>query len=290
MLREGQLVAFPTETVYGLGANATLDRSVASIFEAKGRPSFNPLIIHFPDNESVWHHVEATPKAQLLAKAFWPGPLTLVLPRKQSSTISLLASAGLATLAVRVPANPIAHEFLKACDCPVAAPSANKSGSISPTTCQHVAQSLDGSLCAILDGGPCTIGLESTVIGFDGDQRVLLRQGGITREDIEAVSGPLLMVNGNSEISSPGMLQRHYAPDTPIRLNIHDLQAGDLVLGFGPVPEGKFPKGSLNLSINCDLNEAAANLFSMLHQLDAAKPPLDCGDADATARSGRCYY
>jgi L-threonylcarbamoyladenylate synthase len=284
LLRAGQLVAFPTETVYGLGGNATLDRSVASIFEAKGRPSFNPLIIHFPDAETAWQHVETNPKAKLLAKTFWPGPLTLVLPRKQSSNISLLASAGLETLAVRVPKNSNAHDLLSACDCPVAAPSANRSGSISPTTSDHVTQSLGASISAVLDGGPCSIGLESTVIGFNEDQCILLRQGGIAREEIEAVTGALQIADNQSEISSPGMLHRHYAPDTPIRLNVRDLQSGDLVLGFGPVEQGKFPEGSLNLSVNCDLNEAASNLFSMMHQLDNAKPasiavmPIpDCG-------------
>ncbi len=269
LLQEGQLVAFPTETVYGLGANATHDRAVASIFDAKGRPSFNPLIIHFPNSNTVWDHVRINAKAKSLADAFWPGPLTLVLPRKQSSSISLLASAGLDTLAVRVPANSIAQDMLHKAGCPVAAPSANRSGSISPTQAHHVVDSLGDAVSAVLDGGSCRVGLESTVIGFEGDQGILLRPGGVAIEDIEAITGPLLSPLQDVSISSPGMLKRHYAPDTPIRLNVTVFHEGELVLGFGPVDKEKLPSGSLNLSETGDLNQAAANLFSMMRSLDA---------------------
>lgn len=272
LLQDAQLVAFPTETVYGLGGDATSDRSVAAIFKAKGRPSFNPLIVHFPNREAAWSHVEVNPKAKMLGELYWPGPLTLVLPRKQSSNISLLASAGLDTIAVRVPAHPIAKRLLSMCERPLAAPSANRSGSISPTNSAHVASSLGNNISAVIDGGPCTIGLESTVVGFEGDQSILLRQGGITYEDIKAIIGPVMLASQDSEITSPGMLQRHYAPQSPIRLNANHVSSGDLVLGFGPVNDMDFPDGSLNLSESADLTEAAANLFAMMRALDGKNP------------------
>ncbi len=269
LLRAGGLVAMPTETVYGLAGDASNDSAIAAIFEAKGRPSFNPLIIHFPDAESAWAHVQPTPAAEQLARAFWPGALTLVLPRRASSNVSLLASAGLDTLAVRVPAHALAHDFLMACGRPVAAPSANRSGSISPTHPEHVAQSLGDGVDAILDGGPCDIGIESTVIGFSGARCIVLRPGGISAEDIEAVVGPLSLPLNDSEISSPGMLLRHYAPDSPIQLNADHAAPGAVMLGFGPDMPHDAPPGSLNLSAGGNLREAAANLFAMLRALDA---------------------
>mgnify|MGYP001495059637 CR=1 FL=1 len=208
----------------------------------------------------------------MLGELYWPGPLTLVLPRKQSSNISLLASAGLDTIAVRVPAHPIAKRLLSMCERPLAAPSANRSGSISPTNSAHVASSLGNNISAVIDGGPCTIGLESTVVGFEGDQSILLRQGGITYEDIKAIIGPVMLASQDSEITSPGMLQRHYAPQSPIRLNANHVSSGDLVLGFGPVNDMDFPDGSLNLSESADLTEAAANLFAMMRALDGKNP------------------
>ncbi len=272
LLRNGRLVAFPTETVYGLGGNALSDATVASIFEVKGRPSFNPLIIHFSDPASAAEHVEMSAMAHRLAEAFWPGPLTLVLPRAKSSAISLLASAGLDTLAIRIPANPIAQSLLRACNCPLAAPSANRSGSISPTTADHVARSLGADIAAILDDGPCTIGIESTVIGFMADDCVMLRPGGMVREDIEAITGRLLDPDSETTISSPGMLQRHYAPETPVFMNCVTPLQDSLVLAFGPVAGENFPTGSCNLSPTGNLNEAAANLFAMLRELDRAAP------------------
>ncbi len=219
-LRRGGLVAFPTETVYGLGGDATNDNAVAAIFAAKGRPSFNPLIVHFTDTQAAWDHVVPTLVAEKLAEAFWPGPLTMGLPRRERTPISLLASAGLDTLAVRVPAHETAHNLLMATDRPIAAPSANRSGGISPTLASHVSASLGHRIDAIVDGGPCHIGIESTVVAFSEEHTVLLRPGGITRNDIEAVIGPINVATGEADLAaprSPGMLDRHYAPKTPAR-------------------------------------------------------------------------
>lgn len=265
ILNAGGLVAFPTETVYGLGADARNDRAVARIFEAKGRPQFNPLIVHVADMAEAETLVEFTPLATKLAEAFWPGALTFVLPRRPTSGLSLLVSAGLDTVAVRAPSNSLARELLAAAHCPVAAPSANRSGSVSPTMAAHVAESLGDKVDLILDGGATPLGIESTVIGFDGDQAVLLRPGALSREDIEAVAGPLKAAGG--AIVSPGQLASHYAPDAPIQLNATSVDGDEALLALGP----KVPKGArtvMNLSETGDLTEAAANLFAMLRALD----------------------
>lgn len=267
ILRRGGLVAFPTETVYGLGADAGNDRAVAAIFAAKGRPQFNPLIVHVPGLADAEALALFTPLARRLAEAFWPGALTLVLPRRPEARLSLLVSAGLDTVALRAPSNVTARALLMAAGCPIAAPSANRSGSVSPTTAQHVAESLGDGVEMILDGGPTTLGIESTVIGFDDGQPVLLRPGAVPREAIEKIAGPLKQAG--EKIASPGMLASHYAPRAPMRLNARDVAADEALLGFGAdVPEGA--KVTLNLSPAGDRTEAAANLFAMLRALDAA--------------------
>ena len=271
-LREGRLVAFPTETVYGLGADATNERAVASIFEAKGRPTFNPLIVHVASIDAAKALVRFTPEAEKLAQAFWPGGITLVLPRLGNSPLSLLVSAGLDTVAIRVPAHPLAQKLLKAAGCPIAAPSANASGEISPTRAAHVMQSLGhaDALSLVLDGGACPLGLESTVIGFPANGRpTLLRPGAVAREAIEKVLGAKLdeadVASGEEGRSSPGQLASHYAPNAKLRLNVEKPAANELWLGFGPDQ----PEAALNLSPTGDLGEAAANLFAMLRELDA---------------------
>jgi L-threonylcarbamoyladenylate synthase len=261
ILQDGGLVAFPTETVYGLGADATNGQSVAAIFAAKGRPLFNPLIVHVEGLEEARRHVELSPRAQALAEKFWPGPLTLVLPRKKDSPLSLLVSAGLDTVALRAPSHPAALALLKATGRPVAGPSANLSGQVTATTAQHVADGLGGKVDFILDAGSATLGIESTVIGFDGDRPLLLRPGAVPREEIEDLIGPLGRP-GNS-IQSPGMMASHYAPRAALRLNAGEIESGEVLLGFGDVAGAK-----LNLSPTGDLREAAANLFAMLRALD----------------------
>lgn len=260
-LRAGRLVAFPTETVYGLGADATNGEAVAAIFAAKGRPSFNPLIVHVASLDEAERLVTLPAPAQRLASAFWPGALTLVAPRRPDSPLSLLVSAGLDTVAIRVPAHPVARALLMAAGRPIAAPSANVSGCISATTAAHVAEGLGEKVDMILDAGAAPMGLESTVIGFDGDKPVLLRPGAIAREEIEAVVGPLAAADDT--IRSPGQLQSHYAPRASLRLNAQAAEAGEVLLGFGNV------EAALNLSPRGDLKEAAANLFAMLRTLDA---------------------
>ncbi len=277
LIVQGALVAFPTETVYGLGADATNDGAVAAIFEAKGRPRFNPLIVHLPDRESADRHVRFTDDADKLARAFWPGGLTLVLPRRPDCILSLLVSAGLDTVALRVPAHPVAHRLLLAAGRPIAAPSANASGRISPTRAEHVLQSLGqaSALKLILDGGACAMGLESSVVGFPAAGPTLLRPGAIAREAIEAVLGCKLIeavpLSGEAGRASPGQLESHYAPDVAIRLNALEARAGESLLGFGPLmPDVP----GLNLSTAGDLREAAAQLFSMLRELDAMGKPI----------------
>lgn len=267
LLRAGEVVAFPTETVYGLGADATNDRAAARIFETKGRPSFNPLIVHFEDLEAAGREVEINAWAESLAAAFWPGPLTLVLPRRPESRISLLCSAGLPTLAVRVPRHDIGQSLLRAAERPLAAPSANASGKISPTSATHVAASLVERVPMILDGGDCEVGLESTVVDLSGEQPVILRPGGITKEQLEAVLGPVTEAGVNSDIKSPGMLTSHYAPSLPIRLNARTVQESEALLAFGPKPVDGAAV-TANLSPTGDLGEAAARLFALLHELD----------------------
>jgi L-threonylcarbamoyladenylate synthase len=265
ILREGALVAFPTETVYGLGADATNDRAVAGIFEAKGRPRFNPLIVHVRDVERAQAPAEFNLAATRLAECFWPGPLTLVLPRKPDCPLSLLVSAGLDTVALRVPAHPVAQQILADCKRPIAAPSANRSGHVSPTTAAHVAGDLGARVQLVLDGGATPHGIESTVIGFDGEHAVLLRPGVIAREDIEAIAGPLIAPQPG-QIAAPGQLASHYAPRSSLRLYASDLQRGEALLAFGAhVLDAAVVR---NLSPSGDLTEAAANLFSMLRELD----------------------
>ena len=260
LLGQGGLVAFPTETVYGLGADATNDVAVARIFAAKGRPSFNPLIVHVPDLDAARAIAQVTPEAARLAAAFWPGALTLIMPLRPGA-VSRLVTAGLDTVALRVPAHPLARDLLRAAGRPIAAPSANPSGRVSPTRAAHVAAGLDGRIDAILDGGPCEVGVESTIVD-PGPPPRLLRAGGIPSEAIEAALGaPLAAPAGG--ITAPGQLASHYAPTGTLRLNVCDPDPGETHIGFGPGP------ADLTLSPSGDLVEAAANLFDILHKLDA---------------------
>lgn len=261
--RNGGLVSFPTETVYGLGADARNGNAVARIFEAKQRPSFNPLIVHVDSIETAKSYVDWTDNADRLAQAFWPGPLTLVLPLKPNSGLSALVTAGLSTLAIRVPAHPVAQRLLETFGGPIAAPSANPSGKISATAISHVQAGLGGRIDAILDGGTCSVGLESTIVGLDGTA-TLLRPGGLPQEALEAALGyPLQSGTDGGLLTSPGQMLSHYAPSSVIRLNAGQRRDQELFLGFGPVDCDR------NLSLSGDLTEAAANLFQHLHDLDA---------------------
>ena len=263
ILRTGGLAAFPTETVYGLGADARNDQAVAAIYAAKGRPSFNPLIVHLPDLAAVARYCEMNETAHKLAQAFWPGAMTLVLPLRADAGISGLVTAGLQTLGVRVPQHPVASALLAAFDGPVAAPSANPSGRISPTTAAHVAAGLTGKIDAILDGGDCAVGLESTIVDCTGTPAIL-RAGGVPVDAIAACLGhPVLQPRDPATPKSPGQLLSHYAPRGRLRLNADHAEAHETWLGFGAVD------ADLNLSPRADVTEAAANLFKMLHQLDA---------------------
>jgi len=274
LLRAGRLVAFPTETVYGLGADATSDAAVAGIFAAKDRPQFNPLIVHFTGIEAAEREVVFDERARRVAAAFWPGPLTLVLPRRAGSRISLLCSAGLDTQAVRVPAHPLAQRLLAACGLPLAAPSANASGRISPTTAAHVAASLGARVPLLLDGGACAVGLESTVLDLSGPDATILRPGAVTVQDLTPLLGKVAAAGGLSEnavaLRGPGMLESHYAPGHPVRLEATEVAPDEALLAFGPaVPAGA--AAILNLSPAGNLEEAAAHLFDYLHRLDAKK-------------------
>ena len=269
LIRGGALVAFGTETVYGLGADATDALAVAAVFEAKGRPRFNPLICHYPDAAAAFAHVVANPMARRLAEAFWPGPLTLVLPRAVECPATLLAGAGLGTLAVRVPAHPVALALLREVDRPVAAPSANRSGAVSPTTAAHVLEGLGGRIAAVLDCGPCEVGVESTVLDLSGERAVLLRPGGAEIEAIEALIGPVARVVGDAaELRSPGMLASHYAPSLPVRLAAGSVAANEALLAFGAALPGA--GATYQLSEAGDVAEAASRLFEGLRALDAA--------------------
>ena len=263
----GGLVAFPTETVYGLGADATSDRAVAAIFETKGRPRFNPLIVHFADPGETAAEVVFDERARAVAAHFWPGPLSLVLPRAAACRVSLLCSAGLETLAVRVPDHPVGHGLLAAAGRPLAAPSANLSGALSPTTADHVAAAFGGEVPMILDGGPCPVGLESTVLDLSGTDPVMLRPGGVAAADLEALVGPLVQADADSEIKSPGMLSSHYAPARPLRLDAAEAGPEEALLAFGPAPLA-CAAATVNLSEAGDATEAAARLFAALHELD----------------------
>lgn len=263
-VRAGRLVAFPTETVYGLGGDATSGAAVAAIFEAKGRPRFNPLIVHVPDMIAARRIGDFDKRAEELASRFWPGPLTLVVKRRADGGVPELVSAGLDTVAIRVPAHRGARTFLAEAARPLAAPSANRSGGVSPTTAQHVAEELGDAVALILDGGPCEVGLESTVLDMSGETPVLLRPGAAPLEELqEALGRRIEMAGAGAAIASPGMLERHYAPALPLRMDAEKAEAGEALLGFGPAPGA-----TLNLSEAGDLREAAANLFAMLRNLD----------------------
>ncbi len=269
ILAAGGLVAFPTETVYGLGADATNDLAVAKIYAAKGRPDFNPLIAHVLDVDAGFELAEFPHDALKLAARFWPGPLTLVLPRRDTCPVSMLASAGLASLALRVPAHPAALELLREFGKPVVAPSANPSGRISPTTAEHVIAGLGDKVDLVLDGGPSAVGLESTIVSFLDERPRLLRSGGLSRQTIEKALGYELLTAPVAEpLHAPGQLESHYAPHARMRLNAASWREGEARLGFGA------HDAPLNLSPKGDVVEAAANLFSMLLTLDAQKPAI----------------
>lgn len=263
MLGHGGLCAFPTETVYGLGADARNDVAVAGIFAAKGRPQFNPLIVHVANMAEAEKLGVFNADARALAQAFWPGPLTLVVPLRPDSGLSDLVTAGLGSVGIRVPAGEVAAALLRAFGGPVAAPSANPSGKISPSTAAHVLDGLDGHIEAVLDGGPCRVGLESTIIGCV-DAPAFLRAGGLAKEEVEACLGHALAAATKGEISAPGQLLSHYAPKAPVRLNATTKKAGEILIGFGATEGADF-----TLSASGDLREAAANLFSVLHQANA---------------------
>jgi L-threonylcarbamoyladenylate synthase len=294
-LRAGGLVAFPTETVYGLGADATNGEAIARLYAAKGRPSFNPLIAHVRDADAARTIARFDPAAEALARAFWPGPLTLVLPKTDHCAVADLATAGLDSVAVRVPAHTVAHDIIAALGRPVVAPSANRSGHVSTTSAAHVLADLDGRVDLIVDGGPTSVGVESTIVACLGEP-MLLRPGGVARSDIERVLGhTLTSADGVSAESgeaplAPGMLTSHYAPRAQLRLNAKSVQPGEALLAFGPIAcDGAAQaRMSLNLSLRGDLVEAASNLFSHLRALDlsgaariAAMPIPDEGLGEA---------
>lgn len=262
ILRDGGLIGLPTETVYGLAADACDGEAVAGIFAVKSRPTFNPLISHVTGRTMARAHGRFSPLTERLAEAFWPGPMTLVVPKRQQSDIHPLVTAGLSTIALRAPAHSGARQVLHGMGRPIAAPSANPSGKLSPTTAKHVAHSLGDAVSLILDGGPCAIGLESTVIEVRGERAILLREGAVTREDIEEVCGRPLEEAG-SGIKSPGQLLAHYAPDAPLRMNATSPSPGDLMIGFGAID------GDINLSGKGSLQEAAAALFAALAEANS---------------------
>jgi L-threonylcarbamoyladenylate synthase len=275
-LRDGGLVAFPTETVYGLGADAGNAAAIARLYAAKGRPAFNPLIAHVSDLAAAQKIASFDAQAILLAQAFWPGPLTLVLPKAPGCVVADLATAGLDTIAVRVPAHRIAGDILRAFGGPVVAPSANLSGHVSPTTAAHVRSDLAGKIDLIVDGGAVEVGVESTIVGCF-DVPMLLRPGGVPRGEIERVLGRALLQppddtgSDSGQPLAPGMLASHYAPRAPVRLNAEGIEAGEALLAFGPqvISGVKAASDVMNLSPRGDLNEAAANLFGYLRALDA---------------------
>jgi L-threonylcarbamoyladenylate synthase len=266
-LAAGELVAFPTETVYGLGADATNDTAVAKVYAAKGRPAFNPLITHMAGAEAALALGVFPEPARKLAAAFWPGPITIVVPRARGCPVSLLASSGLDSIAIRVPGHPVALALLQAVARPVVAPSANPSGRVSPTTAEHVRRHLGSKVAVILDGGRSKVGVESTVVSFLDDGPKLLRPGGIARAEIERVAGVALGREAHAERPhAPGQLASHYAPLAELRLNAEAPRDGEIYLGFGPL----HAHGPYSLSATGDLVEAAASLFRLLHEIDAA--------------------
>lgn len=270
--QQGDVVAIPTETVYGLAADAAQDIAVAKIFSVKGRPQFNPLILHVSSLEQLEAYAEVTPSLVKTAAAFWPGPLTLVLKRRTHAQLSYLVTAGLDTVAVRLPAHPITQTLIKAYGKPLAAPSANKSNSISPTSATDVEVSLGDQVPLIIDGGATAVGLESTIVDLTADTPTILRPGGVTFEALRDVLGDLSYAVTGAAIKAPGMLKRHYAPSIPMRLSALEKQPGEVMLGFGKMP------CDLNLSEQGNLQEAAANLFRMMRLLDN---PEYCGIAVA---------
>ena len=274
LLRAGELVGFPTETVYGLGGDATNERAVARIFAAKGRPRFNPLIVHVPSLAEAEALAVFNACACVAAARFWPGPLSLVLPRRGDAGLSLLACAGLDTVAVRAPAHAVAQALLRETGRPIAAPSANRSGRVSPTAAAHVAEELGDQVALILDAGPSAVGLESTVLDLSGETPTLLRPGAVTLEQLTGLLGPIA-APGPAAPRSPGMLKSHYAPALPVRLEAIDAHPGEALLAFGPEAPPGFAE-VLWLSRSGDLTEAAANLFAMLRRLDK---PLFAGIA-----------
>lgn len=265
-LLSGDLVVMPTETVYGLAGDATNPTAIARIYAAKGRPHFNPLISHVRGLDDALEHAALHRNAKVLAEAFWPGPLTLVAQRRTDSPIAELACAGLTSVALRSPAHPVAQALLAAVGRPLAAPSANRSGRLSPTQAHHAAEDLGNTVALILDAGPCGIGVESSVVGFDRQgNATLLRPGAIDRAALEAVTGALQDKRQGDALTSPGMLESHYAPRARLRLNATTVEPGETYLAFGP----SAILGALNLSVSGDLTEAAANLFAHLRRLDA---------------------
>ena len=266
ILRDGSLVAFPTETVYGLGGDAMNDLTVAGIFAAKGRPRFNPLIVHVPDLAMAERFAVFDARARALAGAFWPGPLTLVLPLRPDAGLSPLVTAELPTVAVRIPAHPVARALLVAFGGPLAAPSANPSGRVSPTRAAHVTDGLSGRIAAVLDGGACAVGVESTIVGLQGPP-TLLRPGGLPLEALEAALGQALQLHDAAQITAPGQLASHYAPAAPVRLGVTTAAPDEVLVGFGTVT------GTLTLSASGDLVQAAANLFDTLRRADALAGP-----------------
>ncbi len=267
ILRAGGLVAFPTETVYGLGGDATRDHAVARIFDAKGRPRFNPLILHVADLDMAQRFARFDARALDLAARFWPGPLTLVVPLREGSGLSPLVTADLPSVAIRLPAHPVALALLRAFGGPLAAPSANPSGRVSPTRAAHVAAGLSGRIAAIVDGGPCAVGLESTILDLTDAHPLLLRPGGLPSEDLEAVLGPLTRGGNARKPTAPGQMASHYAPAAALRLNATAAHPGEVLIGFGPV------SGHVTLSAAGDLVEAAAQVFHLLRAADDLAGP-----------------
>ena len=272
LLAQGQAVALPTETVYGLAADARNGEAVARIYEAKGRPAFNPLIVHLADAEAAARIGVFDEDALRLARAFWPGPLTLVVPLRDDAGIAGIVTAGLDSVGLRVPAHPVAHALLRAFGGPLAAPSANRSGRISPTTAAHVLDpdgGLSGRIAAVVDGGACPVGVESTIVGWREGEPLLLRPGGVPAEAIEAVLGrPLERGADLAAPDAPGQLSSHYAPAASVRLDAAEAQPGETLIGFGPVA------GDLSLSASGDLTEAAARLFDTLRAADRLGRPI----------------
>ncbi len=266
IIKSGGLVAFPTETVYGLGADAFNPHAVARIFEAKGRPSFNPLISHIAEPEALREMAQVDDRARFLARKFWPGPLTFVLPRNDDNPALDLVCAGLRTITVRCPNHPVARDLIRRSGTPIAAPSANRSQTISPTTAAAVLESLEDRVDIILDGGACSVGVESAILDLTTAKPVLLRAGGITKEELEeALNEEVILSDGNPDKpNSPGQLLKHYAPSKKFRINVEKPEKGELFIAFGT----KYGKGDMNLSPSGDLREAAANLFAFMREAD----------------------